>query len=136
MLFSTAVSLVDMEHLYHGAYRPGTVDLDTSGAADYEALRRNTNSQSAGVASRGKLLVGFWPLDGDGMDTSELHMADSCSNYEADGAGNEVSHCPGLDAFNAEFVVGLFGQAFHFTSNDHLEVRLAWGVGACHYGPI
>jgi hypothetical protein len=28
-----------MEKLYHGAYRPGTVDLDTSGAADYEALR-------------------------------------------------------------------------------------------------
>jgi hypothetical protein len=62
-------------------------------------------------------------MDGNGLDTSELHMADSCSNYEADGAGNEISHCPGLDAFNAEFIAGLFGQAFHFTGNDHLEVR-------------
>ena len=34
MLFSTAVSLGDMEHLYHGAYRPGTVDLDTTGDPD------------------------------------------------------------------------------------------------------
>ena len=46
MLFSKALSLSEMEGIYHATYRPGTVDVPTAGAVDASKLPRS--------------LIGFW----------------------------------------------------------------------------
>jgi hypothetical protein len=55
MLFGKSLSLSEMEQLYHGAYRPGTVDMDTSGVPDTNALLR---AVGAGFSTTGKSLAG------------------------------------------------------------------------------
>ena len=91
MLFSKALGLSEMEGIYHASYRPGTVDMPTSGKVDASKLPRS--------------LVGFWPLDSDDNfnRATNFHGAGACVHH--------TGSCAELTAVNAEFVTGLFGQA-------------------------
>lgn len=99
MIFNKKLSVKDLENIYHGGYRPGTTDLDTSG----------TTIDTSHLAQVG--LLGFWPLEGDGSDVGTVGTQ-SCQNR---------GHCADLTATNARFVVGLFGEAFQFDGDDMLE---------------
>ena len=101
MLFSKALSLSEMEGIYHATYRPGTVDMPTAGAVDASKLPRS--------------LIGFWPLDSDDNfnRATNFHGAGACVHH--------TGSCAELTAVNAEFVTGLFGQAFQFDGDDMLE---------------
>ena len=110
MLFSEALTARQMSDIHQGAYRTGSDPLPTHGVADVDALKRST-----GAGPSGKVLVGFWPLDGDGQD---LTHPDQVTQFGQDMSGTE-SH---LTAVNAQFVSGLFGEAFRFVGNDRLEV--------------
>jgi hypothetical protein len=110
MLFSEALSARQMSDIHQAAYRVGADPLPTSGVVDVNALK-----QATGAGASGKVLIGFWPLDGDGND---LGHPEQVSQFGQDMSGTEAH----LTAVNAQFVAGLFGQAFHFIGNDRLEV--------------
>ena len=109
MLFSEGLTARQISDIHQGAYRTGSTPLP-SGTADIDALKRST-----GAGPSGKVLVGFWPLDGDGQDLSHPEQV---SQFGQDLSGTEAH----LTAVNAQFVSGLFGQAFRFVGNDRLEV--------------
>ena len=112
MLFDAALSTREISGIYRASYRSGSVPLPVDGSVDMHALQAHTN------AGGGKMLVGLWPLDGDGQDLTDSATVD---NAGMDHSGNDL----GLTPTNAQYVTGIYGQAFRFTGNDMLEVTEA-----------
>jgi len=102
MLFSAALSAREMSDIHNRNYRSGDDPLPVEGAADIDALKSHT-----GANRPGKTLVGLWPLDGDGDDLTD---ADGSATFGHDLGGNDLH----LTATNAQYVSGIYGQAFRF----------------------
>ena len=108
MLFSAALSTREVSDLFLLTYRAAT-PLPVHGVADLDALKTAT-----GANGRGKTLIGFWPLDGDGDDLTD---ASTSATFGQDMGGNNL----GLTATNAEYVTGVYGQAFRVGGGSLLE---------------
>ena len=116
MLFSAALTSAEMSSIHQASYRTGADPLPTDGEANVDMLKRNT-----GATQSGKTLVGFWLLDGD-VGAENLAGINGMSHQDSSGSGLHMT------ATNAQFVTGLFGQAFRFTGNDMLIVDETNGV--------
>lgn len=111
ILFDHVLSEADFTSVYTAQYRSEAVNDQVALRASH-SLENNalTGHASKGVARppiRSRLthissLIGFWPLDGD--------VTDATSN--------------GLDGTvtNAEWVIGVHGQALHYSGNDDVII--------------
>ena len=110
MLFSSALSSREISDVYRVSYRSGADPLPVEGEANVDTLKSHTGCRG------GKALVGLWPLDGDGDDLTD---ADASSTFGHNLAGNDLH----LTATNAQYVSGIYGQAFRFDGDDLLQVE-------------
>ena len=124
MVFDSALTTREISGIYRATYRSGAVPLPVdSSEPSMDALRQGTGATANGG---GKMLVGFWPLEGDGQDLTDSATVD---NAGMDFGGNNL----GLTPTNAQYTTGVYGQAFRFTGSDMLEVTEASPLLDCDF---